>query len=52
MQKAYALVIFYKEGFTYDVATNNKPYNVELITDVDKAHYFEDYLSHTTSQTR
>lgn len=44
--ETYALVIFYKEGFTYDAVTNDKPYNVELITDVDKAHYFDLYLSH------
>lgn len=46
--ETYALVIFYKEGFTYDTVTNDKPYNIKLITDVDKAHYFAYYLSHIT----
>ena len=39
------MVIFYKEGFTYDEVANDMTYNVNLITDVDKAGYFEDYLS-------
>ena len=45
MVKPTLLSFFYKEGFTYDVAANDQPFNVELITDVDKEHYFDLYLS-------
>ncbi len=43
--ETYGMVLFYKEGFTYDAVPNDMIYNVDLITDVDKAGYFEDYLS-------
>ena len=43
--ETYGMVIFYKEGFTYDAVANDMNYNVDLITNVDKAGYFEDYLS-------
>ncbi|MBO6259310.1 MAG: nucleoside hydrolase [Lachnospiraceae bacterium] len=43
--ETYGMVLFYKEGFTYDAIPNDMIYNVDLITDVDKAGYFEDYLS-------
>lgn len=43
--ETYGMVIFYKEGFTYDAVENDMDYNVVLITNVDKAGYFEDYLS-------
>lgn len=43
--ETYGMVIFYKEGFTYDAVANDMTYSVSLITDVDKAGYFEDYLS-------
>jgi len=43
--ETYALVLFYKEGFTYDAAPNVEPHNVRLITEVDKTHYFDRYLS-------
>ena len=42
--EAYAQVIFYKEGFTYDMVKNDFDYNVTLITEVDKANYFNNYL--------
>ncbi len=42
--ETYAQVIFYKEGFTYDVVENDFDYNVTLITEVDKANYFNNYL--------
>ena len=42
--EAYAQVIFYREGFTYDVATNDFDYNVTLVSDVDSAEYFNLYL--------
>ena len=38
-----AQVIFYKEGFTYDVVSNDFNYNVTLVTDVDKGNYFNLY---------
>lgn len=41
----YAQVIFYKQGFTYDVAGNDFDYNVTLVTDVDREDYFNRYLS-------
>lgn len=37
-------VIFYKEGFTYDVAENDFDYNVTLVTDVAGGDYFGLYL--------
>ncbi len=43
--ETYAQVIFYKEGFTYDVASNDFDYNVTLVTDVDKEEYFKDFLN-------
>ena len=42
--EAYAQVIFYKEGFIYDVAANDFDYNVSLVSDVDKDDYFNTYL--------
>ena len=41
--EAYAQVIFYKEGFTYDLVKNEFDYNVTLVNDVDKASYFKLY---------
>ena len=41
--EAYAEVIFYKEGFTYDAVKNDFNYNVTLVTEVDKPRYFEIY---------
>ena len=43
--EAYAQVIFYKEGFTYDVVKNDFEYNVILVNNVDKAGYFRRYLN-------
>ncbi len=42
--ETYAQVLFYKEGFTYDMATNDYEYNVTLVTDVDGKDYFNNYL--------
>lgn len=39
--ETYAMVIFYKEGMTYDLVDNDFDYNVTLVTEVDKANYFE-----------
>lgn len=41
--ETYSQVIFYKEGFTYDVVKNDFDYNVVLVTEVDKPSYFKNY---------
>ena len=46
--ETYAQVIFYQEGFTYDVASNDYVCNVTLVNDVDKSDYFELYLKTIT----
>ena len=43
--ETYAQVIFYKEGFTYDLVANDFDYNITLVTGVDKASYFDNYLN-------
>ncbi len=40
-----AQVIFYREGFTYDVVSNDFDYNVTLVSRVKKEDYFKRYLS-------
>ncbi len=42
--EAYSQVIFYKEGFTYDVVKNDFAYNTVLVTEVNKDAYFNTYL--------
>lgn len=43
--ETYGEVIFYKEGFTYDLEVpEDLDYNVTLVTDVDRAGYFDRYL--------
>ena len=42
---AYAQVIFYKEGFTYDVVSNDFDHNVILVTQVDKDNYYRNYVA-------
>lgn len=42
--EAYAQVIFYREGFTYDVAKNDGIMNVTLVTEVEADEYFDRYL--------
>ena len=42
--ETYGQVIFYKQGFTYDVAANDFDYNVSLISSVNQADYFNLYL--------
>ena len=41
--ETYSQVIFYKEGFTYDVVKNDFSYYAVLVTDVDKPTYFKNY---------
>ena len=41
--ECFAQVIFYREGFNYDLTANDFDYNVTLITDVDKGHFFDMY---------
>ena len=43
--ETYAEVLFYKEGFTYDSADYDFDYNVVLVTEVDKAAFFDNYKS-------
>ena len=42
--ETYGQVIFYKQGFTYDVAGNDFDYNVSLISSVGQTDYFDLYL--------
>ena len=42
--EAYGGVLFYKEGFTYDNVKNDYDYSVVLVTGVDSAMYFNNYL--------
>ncbi len=42
--ETYGEVIFYKEGFTYDLVDSDFDYNVKLVTDVDKKSFFSNYL--------
>jgi purine nucleosidase len=42
--ETYSQVIFYKEGFTYDVVKNDFNYNTVLVTEVNKGAYFNTYL--------
>lgn len=37
-------VIFYREGFTYDVVKNDFAYNTVLVTEVNKSAYFNTFL--------
>ena len=46
--ETYAEVLFYKEGFTYDIVTNDYDYHVTLVTEVDKAAYFKNYKAALT----
>lgn len=42
--ETYSQVLFYKEGFTYDIIKNEYDYNTVLVTEADKASYFKNYL--------
>ena len=42
--ETYAQVIFYQQGFQYDVVANDFDYNVTLISRVEKDDYFDLYL--------
>ncbi len=42
--ETYSQVIFYKEGFTYDIVKNEFDCNVVLVTEVDKASYFKNFM--------
>ena len=43
--ETYAQVLFYQEGFTYDVAANDGDHNVSLVSEVEKSSYFARYLA-------
>lgn len=42
--ETHGQVIFYQQGFTYDVAVNDFDYNVTLVSGVNGADYFDLYL--------
>ena len=41
--EVYGQVIFYQQGFTYDVVDNDFDYNVTLVSGVEKKDYFDLY---------
>ena len=43
--ETFAQVIFYQDGFTYDAVSNDFVYNVTLVSEVDKAHFFYLFLT-------
>ena len=47
--ETYGQVIFYQQGFTYDVVDNDFDYNITLVSDVEKKDYFELYRQTITS---
>lgn len=48
--ETYAEVLFYKEGFTYDVADNGFDYNVTLVNKVKGSEYFTRYKKALTKE--
>ena len=48
--ETYAQVIFYKEGFNYDIAQNDFEYNVNLVSAVKKPLYFKYYYDVVTGR--
>ena len=42
--ETFGQVVFYQEGFSYDIAVNDFTYNVTLITGVNKEDYFDLFL--------
>ncbi len=46
--ETYGQVIFYREGFTYDMMSSDFDYNVTLVSEVDAAGYFDRYLDRIT----
>ena len=48
--ETYAQVLFYKEGFTYDMAQNDFEYNVNLVSEVKKPSYFNYYYDVVTGR--
>lgn len=47
--ECYAQVLFYQQGFIYDVVKNDFDYNVTLVTDVDREKDFDRFLSRVSS---
>lgn len=43
--ETYGQVIFYFEGFHYDLTTTDYDYNVCAVTEVDRSNFFLEYLS-------
>ncbi len=42
--ETYAQVIFYRQGFTYDLTNGDYDYNVTLVSEVDRPRFFSLYL--------
>ena len=38
-------MIFYREGFTYDMTAGDYDCNVTLVTDVDRSGFFNEYIA-------
>ena len=43
--ETYGQVIFYREGFTYDMTAGDYDCNVTLVTDVDRSGFFNEYIA-------
>lgn len=43
--ECYGQVIFYKEGFVYDIVKNDLPCNVTLVTEINDSHDFDMFSS-------
>lgn len=49
--ETYGQVIFYQRGHTYDLTSGDYDYNVEVVSDVDRAKFFTEYLSRVGNQS-
>lgn len=49
--ETYGQVIFYQRGYTYDLTSGDYDYNVEVVSDVDRAKFFAEYLSRVGNQS-
>ncbi len=43
--ETFAQVLFYQEGFTYDLSEGDYDYNVTVVSDVDRPRYFNLYMN-------
>ena len=49
--ETFGEVIFYKEGFTYDMTENDFEYTTDLVTEVDAASFFDRYVAVINGET-